>query len=97
MCRRAAHIAGYALPEIGLRLVLAGCGRGTWFRAARGVGRHEAHEVALAWAAAGLYRPDPTLPPFRSPHHSASMAALIGGGSGVPVPGEVVLAHRAVS
>ena len=50
------------LPEIGLRLVLAGCGRGTWFRAARGVGRHEAHEVALAWAAAGLYRPDPTLP-----------------------------------
>ena len=56
----------------------------------------EAHEVALAWAAAGLHRPDPTLPPFRSPHHSASMAALIGGGSGVPVPGEVVLAHRGV-
>ena len=56
----------------------------------------EAHEVALAWAAAGLYRPDPTLPPFRSPHHSASLAALIGGGSGVPVPGEVVLAHRGV-
>jgi len=56
----------------------------------------EAHEVALAWAAAGLHRPDPTLPPFRSPHHSASLAALIGGGSGVPVPGEVVLAHRGV-
>jgi magnesium chelatase family protein len=56
----------------------------------------ESHEVALAWAAAGLHRPDPGLPPFRSPHHSASLAALIGGGSGVPVPGEVVLAHRGV-
>ncbi len=56
----------------------------------------ESHEVALAWAAAGLHRPDPGLPPFRSPHHSASMAALIGGGSGVPTPGEVVLAHRGV-
>ena len=56
----------------------------------------EAHEVALAWAAAGLHRPDPALPPFRSPHHSASLPALIGGGSGVPVPGEAVLAHRGV-
>jgi len=56
----------------------------------------EAHQVALAWAAAGLYRPEATLPPFRSPHHSASLAALIGGGSGVPVPGEAVLAHRGV-
>ena len=43
-------------------------------------------------ACTGRIRP---CPPFRSPHHSASLAALIGGGSGVPV--EVVLAHRAVS
>lgn len=51
-------------------------------------------EVALTWAAAGVPRPDPVVPPFRSPHHSASLAALVGGGSGIPVPGEVALAHR---
>jgi len=53
-------------------------------------------ETALTWAAAGLARPDPYLVPFRSPHHSASLAALIGGGSGIPVPGETALAHNGV-
>ncbi len=53
-------------------------------------------EVALAWAAAGLSRFGRLDPPFRSPHHSATLPALIGGGSGVPVPGEVTLAHRGV-
>jgi magnesium chelatase family protein len=53
-----------------------------------------ASEVALTWAAAGLSRPDPAVAPFRSPHHSASLAALIGGGSGIPQPGEVALAHH---
>ncbi len=56
----------------------------------------EGLEVAKAWAAAGRRRPAPGVPPFRAPHHSATLAALVGGGSGVPVPGELTLAHRGV-
>ncbi len=53
-------------------------------------------EVALIHAASGLGRGLTRTRPFRSPHHTASRAALVGGGSGTVVPGEVSLAHRGV-
>lgn len=49
------------------------------------------HSVAGQMNGAGLM----TVRPFRAPHHSASVQALIGGGR-IPVPGEVSLAHRGV-
>jgi magnesium chelatase family protein len=37
-----------------------------------------------------------TQPPFCAPHHTASKAAIVGGGSGVIRPGAASLAHRGV-
>jgi magnesium chelatase family protein len=54
----------------------------------------QVREVSLIHAAAGSGRPVSDIVPFRSPHHSASIAALVGGGSGIPTPGEVSLAHH---
>lgn len=58
----------------------------------------EAVEVTVAYSVSGLLDPGAGLihdPPFRSPHHSVTIAGLIGGGSGLR-PGEVSLAHRGV-
>lgn len=56
----------------------------------------EAIESALLWAGAGMERQVGDPPPFRAPHHTASRAALVGGGSGIPRPGEVSLATHGV-
>lgn len=58
----------------------------------------EALEVAAIRSLSGLYVGGglPVRPPYAAPHHSASMAALAGGGSSIARPGAVSLAHRGV-
>jgi magnesium chelatase family protein len=60
----------------------------------------DAVDVTMVHSAAGLSLPRRglvTRPPFRAPHHSASMIAMVGGGSGATMrPGEVSLAHAGV-
>jgi magnesium chelatase family protein len=58
----------------------------------------EALEATRIYSVAGLLTPGRPLllrRPFRMPHHSASMAAIVGGGPG-PRPGEATLAHHGV-
>ncbi len=55
--------------------------------------------VTRVHSVAGLRLPDDglvRLPPFRAPHHGASMVAMVGGGSGAVKPGEVSSAHGGV-
>ncbi len=60
--------------------------------------RDEALEVTRVYSCVGALPADRALiceRPVRTPHHTASSAAVIGGGS-IPRPGEVSLAHRGV-
>ncbi|MBZ4321722.1 YifB family Mg chelatase-like AAA ATPase [Streptomyces huiliensis] len=59
----------------------------------------ESLEVTAVHSVAGTLpagRPLIDRPPYCAPHHSASMAALVGGGSGMPRPGAVSLAHHGI-
>jgi len=59
---------------------------------------HEALETTKIHSVSGLLQSDSSLisnRPFRSPHHTTSDVALVGGG-GFPQPGEISLAHNGV-
>ncbi len=59
----------------------------------------EALETTKIHSVAGILprgTPIVTSRPFRSPHHTISDAALVGGGLGVARPGEISLAHHGV-
>lgn len=56
----------------------------------------EALEVTTIHSIAGVLETTLiTRPPVRSPHHTSSYVALVGGGA-IPRPGEITLAHRGV-
>jgi len=60
------------------------------------LGEDEALEVAAIASLAGRFDPARwRVRPFRSPHHTASAVAIVGGGSH-PRPGEISLAHHGV-
>ncbi len=106
-----AEVRGHPLARRALEVAAAG-GHHLFFHGPPGSGKtmlarrlpgvlpplssEQALEAACVWAAAGRERGvDPT-PPFRAPHHTASLAALIGGGTGRLVPGELSLACHGV-
>lgn len=63
------------------------------------LGDHESMEVTAIHSLCGLPSSSVQLlrrPPFENPHHSATAAAIIGGGSGLPRPGAASRAHRGV-
>lgn len=56
-------------------------------------------EVTSVHSIAGTFDPGAgllTRPPFEDPHHTATPASVVGGGSGVPRPGAASRAHRGV-
>jgi magnesium chelatase family protein len=59
---------------------------------------HEALEVSAVHSLAGFNLSDGliTRPPYSDPHHSASMASIVGGGTRMAKPGAISCAHRGV-
>lgn len=104
------EVRGQAGARLALTIAAAG-GHSVLFRGWPGVGKSmlaqrlpgilpeldalASLEVIAIYERAGITPPAMGKRPFRAPHHSASMAALIGGGAR-PLPGEMTLAHQGV-
>ncbi len=99
--KRAMTIAAAGAHNL-LMIGPAGAGKTMMSRALAGVlprlSREEALEVTRIFSCVGQVprgAPLITRRPIRTPHHTASSAAMIGGGA-IPRPGEVSLAHHGV-
>ena len=100
LARRALEVAAAGGHHL-LLMGPPGCGKSMLARRLPGLlpplTTDQALEVAAVRSVAGLRGGDEPLdltPPFRDPHHTTSVAGLIGGGSGLARPGELSLAHR---
>lgn len=100
--RRALQIAAAGNHNV-LMIGPPGCGKSMIANRLPGImpplSLDEALEVSRIYSAAGMLPASPgiiTARPFRSPHHTVSDAGLLGGGNGVPRPGEITFAHRGV-
>ncbi len=103
-------VCGQAIPKRALEIAAAG-GHNILFKGPPGAGKsmlakrilgilpelteQAAIESAVVYSISGKTRGNLFVPPVRAPHHTASSASLVGGGS-PPSPGEVSLAHRGI-
>jgi magnesium chelatase family protein len=99
LCKRALEIAA-AGGHNALLVGPPGAGKTMLARRLPGIlprlGFEEAVETTSIWSIAGRLKPGQGLltePPFRAPHHTISVAGLVGGGNPLR-PGEISLAHR---